>query len=111
MEFKSVEEIDKFIELFENERSSYDKTNVKEYVDYYELTQRIEELYRIKYDFINSTHTNEIYHLKQKLKSARNHLAMADIMNKKHYWPIINHCKSEINRLENEDNITLSLKK
>lgn len=110
-EFNSVFEIDEYLEKLITERLNFDKTNVKEYPTYYELTKKIDELNRIKYDFINGTHTNEIFHLKQKLITAKRHLATADILNKRHYWPVINHCESEINRLSNLDGNTLKLKK
>ena len=102
-EYTNLCEIEKDIKECTLELSKYDKKDPREFVMYDTLCKRLEELKRIKYDFIYGTHTNEIHHYLNKLKSAKMRYALA-YRGKKHIWQTqINIFEDKIEELKEMD--------
>lgn len=102
-EYTSLCEIENDIEKCTLELSKYNKEEPREYPIYHCLNSKIEELKRIKYDFINGTHTNEIHDCFSKLRTAKMRYALA-YRGRKHIWQTqINYYEDRIEYLKELD--------
>ncbi len=111
-DYNNLDQIEQEIREYTKQLSKYDKTKPKEYAIYYGITKKLEELYRIKNDYLYGTHFNDVFKYKNRLKTLLSKYVLSCKSHKQIYQSQIKYCIAMINYFDNLDKEkTLLLKK